>query len=145
MGHFYHVGQSHCGRFLQWKSENASFLHSLIFFRFIETKKFRKKRFFQNFEFRKKRFFEIFSISKNRKKIKECKKIAFSDFYCKKWLCPTWWKCPISLEASVVLCKSINSWKKKIVWPNWGVELATPRVTKKPSNHSPTEAHMSEE
>ena len=26
----------------------------------------------------------MFLISKNRKKSKECKKLAFSDFYCKK-------------------------------------------------------------
>ena len=59
------------------------------FFRFFEIEKFR---FFRNFSkicrkmfeiFQKSRFFEIFLISKNRKKSKGCKKLAFSDFYCK--------------------------------------------------------------
>ena len=58
-----------------------------FFFDLPKSKKNRKNwaflKIFRSF-FKKIRKNRNFSIAKNQKKIKECKKIAFSDFYCKK-------------------------------------------------------------
>ena len=76
MGHFYHVGQSHCGRFLQWKSEKAIFFAFFDFFSIYWNEKISKKAFLSKFRISKKSFFEIFidfeKSKKNQRMQKNC-------------------------------------------------------------------------